>query len=318
VSPRVHRPIFREEIANNERVADLRTPIPPSKGAASKIEMPNFRTLENLAAENDSPGPVPPPLPSQYPGDDGGPARRLAHVAEKFSRFYSDLEHEKNARREVETGRRNALYDQVQKLELDLETEIRRRQESDRLLQEKVSTDLKAMEQGIAAHVREMQQGLKASIDALTRSFAELHQGLREEREQRRVDVEHLAQSVVAKVDECQTSIDDERVERLEREANTLKRVGEDIFKLQEKVDVERAAREGGVNALREQLEGITRRADTHDDKFQTIALTEIASLKSALNAEKEERVAEDEQIVHAINDYTRALQDGLRIVNQS
>ena len=60
VSPRVHRPIFREEIANNERVADQRTPIPPSKGAASKIEMPNFRTLENLAAENDSPGPVPP------------------------------------------------------------------------------------------------------------------------------------------------------------------------------------------------------------------------------------------------------------------
>ena len=111
--------------------------------------MPNFRTLENLAAENDSPGPVPPPLPSQYPAEDGGPARRLAHVAEKFSKFYSDLEHEKNARREVETGRRNALYDQVQKLELDLETEIRRRQESDRLLQEKVAADLKAMEQGM-------------------------------------------------------------------------------------------------------------------------------------------------------------------------
>ena len=182
----------------------------------------------------------------------------------------------------------------------------------------KVAADLKAMEQGIAAHVREMQQGLKASIDALTRSFAELHQGLREEREQRRVDVEHLAQSVVAKVDECQTGIDDERVERLEREANTLKRVGEDIFRLQEKVDAERVARETGVNALRTQLDDVVRRADTHDDKFQTIVLTEIASLKSALNAEKEERVAEDEQIVHAINDYTRALQDGLRIVNQS
>ena len=82
--------------------------------------------------------------------------------------------------------------------------------------------------------------------------------------------------------------------------------------------DAERIARETGVNALRTQLDDVVRRADTHDDKFQTIALTEIASLKSALNAEKEERVAEDEQIVHAINDYTRALQDGLRIVNQS
>ena len=207
---------------------------------------------------------------------------------------------------------------QVQKLELDLETEIRRRQESDRLLREKVEADLKAMETGVAAHVREAQLELKASVEALSRAFAELHAGLREEREQRRVDVEHLAQSVVAKVDECQASVDDERVQRLEREAATLKRVGEDVFRLQEKVDGERGVREAAVAQLGSELRSLATRAETHDDTFQTIVLTEIAAVKSALNAEKEERVAEDEQIVHAINDYTRALQDGLRIVNQS
>jgi SF-assemblin/beta giardin len=31
---------------------------------------------------------------------------------------------------------------------------------------------------------------------------------------------------------------------------------------------------------------------------------------------EREERVSEDDEIVQAVNDYTRALQDGLRIVN--
>jgi hypothetical protein len=31
---------------------------------------------------------------------------------------------------------------------------------------------------------------------------------------------------------------------------------------------------------------------------------------------EREERIAEDDEIVQAVNDYTRALQDGLRIVN--
>lgn len=30
----------------------------------------------------------------------------------------------------------------------------------------------------------------------------------------------------------------------------------------------------------------------------------------------REERVAEDDEIVQAVNDYTRALQDGLRLVN--
>ena len=146
--------------------------------------MPNFRTLENLAAENDSPGPVP-PRPSQYPTEDGGPARRSAHVAEKFSKF----EQRPSTRRTPAGGGdrpAQRAYDQVQKLELDLETEIRRRQESDRLLQEKVAATRRPWSRASRRIAREMQQGLKASIDALTRSFAELHQGLREEREQRR------------------------------------------------------------------------------------------------------------------------------------
>lgn len=52
------------------------------------------------------------------------------------------------------------------------------------------------------------------------------------------------------------------------------------------------------------------------DEKFQALVLEEIAGVKAELKAEQEERVAEDEQIVGAINDYTRALQDGLRLVS--
>lgn len=36
---------------------------------------------------------------------------------------------------------------------------------------------------------------------------------------------------------------------------------------------------------------------------------------QTALAVEREERVAEDDEIVAAVNDYTRALQDGLRII---
>jgi hypothetical protein len=40
--------------------------------------------------------------------------------------------------------------------------------------------------------------------------------------------------------------------------------------------------------------------------------------LQNAVAAEREERVAEDDEIVAAVNDYTRALQDGLRILANS
>lgn len=75
----------------------------------------------------------------------------------------------------------------------------------------------------------------QASIDALSRTFAELHGQLREEKEQRRVDLEHLTQTIGAKVEEAHSGLDDERVARLEREAQTLKRVGEDVFRVQVK-----------------------------------------------------------------------------------
>ncbi len=52
------------------------------------------------------------------------------------------------------------------------------------------------------------------------------------------------------------------------------------------------------------------------DEKFQALVLDEIAGIKAEVQAEKEERISEDEQIVGAINEYTRALQDGLRLVS--
>ena len=67
----------------------------------------------------------------------------------------------------------------------------------------------------------------------MSRTFAELHGQMREEKEQRRVDLEHLTQTIGAKVEEAHSGLDDERVARLEREAQTLKRVGEDVFRVQ-------------------------------------------------------------------------------------
>ncbi len=46
--------------------------------------------------------------------------------------------------------------------------------------------------------------------------------------------------------------------------------------------------------------------------------LTAAVHVQNALASEREERVAEDDEIVAAVNDYTRALQDGLRILANS
>ncbi|EEH57742.1 uncharacterized protein MICPUCDRAFT_16280 [Micromonas pusilla CCMP1545] len=279
--------------------------------------------LENLAAAENSAPPSPLALTSSAgavatfrSAEAAAPANRLAHVSERFARFYSDLENEKASRREVETGRRNALYDQVQRLELELENETKRRADADEETRRAIERELKNFERAAETRVQDALAGVKSTLDTLASSLAELHAGLREEREQRRVDVEHLASSVVAKVDECASAVDDERVDRLRREAATLRRVGEDVLRLQEKVDGERSVREAALADVSSAVAELRRAKRGDEDAFHVVALGEIAA--AAINAEKEERVAEDESIVRAINEYTRALQDGLRIVNQS
>ena len=186
--------------------------------------------LENLAAAENSAPPSPLALTSSAgavatfrSAEAAAPANRLAHVSERFARFYSDLENEKASRREVETGRRNALYDQVQRLELELENETKRRADADEETRRAIERELKNFERAAETRVQDALAGVKSTLDTLASSLAELHAGLREEREQRRVDVEHLASSVVAKVDECASAVDDERVDRLRREAATLR-----------------------------------------------------------------------------------------------
>ena len=111
-------------------------------------------------------------------------------MSAKFSQFYSDLESEKARRSEAELGRRNQLFEQVQRIELDVEAEARRRRESERLLREKIAADMAQSEARVESKLREVSSELARSVDLLRVTVSELREGLREERKQRREDVE--------------------------------------------------------------------------------------------------------------------------------
>jgi len=52
--------------------------------------------------------------------------------------------------------------------------------------------------------------------------------------------------------------------------------------------------------------------------RTRTRTRTQTLTLNQDLEIETRARVASEEQLVNALNDYTRALQDGLRIVNRA
>lgn len=279
--------------------------------------MPSLAALESLAAPSPAPATDTRESVQLTVPDADGPSKRMADVSQKFSQFYSDLEHEKQRRSEVELGRRNALFEQVQKLELDVHSEHRRRREREAEFKNKMEHDLRLSEKRTEKQLTDLSTDLTSSMDVLKKSIATLTQGLREERTQRRMDVEKLAELVVEKLGECQSGIDDERVQRLEREAVTLKRVGEDVLRISSKVDETQSLTEDMHAKMQSDIDSLQQKENETESSFQGMVLSEIATIKRALNEEKSERVCEDERIVLAVNEYTKAMQDGLKLVNR-
>ena len=54
------------------------------------------------------------------------------------------------------------------------------------------------------------------------------------------------------------------------------------------------------------------------DEIFKGEMLRKMAVVEKDLEVETKNREASEEQLVNALNDYTQALQDGLRIVNRA
>ena len=114
--------------------------------------MPSLVALESLAAASPATNAASTPA---VPSADDAASRRLADVSAKFSQFYSDLESEKARRAEAELGRRNQLFEQVQRIELDVEAEAQA-QESERALREKLAADMAQSEARVEARLREV------------------------------------------------------------------------------------------------------------------------------------------------------------------
>merc|ERR1711918_72552 len=107
------------------------------------------------------------------------------------------------------------------------------------------------------------------------------------------------------------------KIDRKERELAISRKLGEHETRTQAAFETQRASREQKYSSLRSELDQIKRSREKGDDKFQTFILEEVAAVKNGLTAEGQQREQADDDIVQALNHYTKCLQDALRIINQ-
>lgn len=108
------------------------------------------------------------------------------------------------------------------------------------------------------------------------------------------------------------------QVTRLEREAQLLKRIGDEAFRVQQKIAQERIHRDGEIVQMKDEFWAATKSRDKADEVFKSEMLRKMGVVQRELDVETKARELSEEQLVNAINDYTKALQDGLRVINRT
>ena len=78
----------------------------------------------------------------------------------------------------------------------------------------------------------------------------------------------------------------------------SLKRFGEDLISIQQRVDQEKLIKDAELSGLRAEIHEALGNRNMSDEQFKNGTLDELSGLKAALQLEREERIAEDDEIV--------------------
>lgn len=207
---------------------------------------------------------------------------------------------------------------ELEKIEQVIATETKRRIEASKALQVMFEAKLTAMQAQFKKDLREAFEPLQTQIDALVGRVEKLEETMAHERRDREKEIQRANKEVLDKFREHQKEFEVEKVTRLQREAQTLKRVGDEVFRIQQKITAERAAREAAIVLMKDDFTSAHKAREKADEVFKSEMLRKMGVVEKDLEVETKNREASEEQLVNALNDYTQALQDGLRIVNRA
>ena len=245
-------------------------------------------------------------------------AGKLNALADNFNNFYGDLEEETTTRKQAEEQRVARIERELGKIERVIATETKRRIEASKALQVMFEAQLVVLQKDFKEQLRSKYEPLQMQIDELIHRVERLEKVMEEEKRDREIEIQKANKEIRDLFNEHEKQFEVEKVTRLQREAQTLKRVGDEVFRMQQKITAERTAREAAIVLMKDDFIAATKAREKADEVFKAEMLRKMAAVGRDLEIETKNREASEEQLVNALNDYTRSLQDGLRIVNKA
>ena len=202
------------------------------------------------------------------------------------------------------------------KLEKTLNAEIKRRVEANKALQEMFESQILSVQEKLEAGFDDRLEKVEDAVSGISDRLALIERDFAIERDRYVRDIEDKNALVARDVNSLQQGFENERVVRAEKEAMIIKRLADLEVKTDERLESSKIMTDNKLLGVRADMEEIHRMNLNGGDKFEHFVLEELASLKNSVIIETQTRESADDDLVNALNHYTKALQDALRIIN--
>ena len=226
------------------------------------------------------------------------------------------MEDETRSRREVEDSKLSGARETLNRLEKTLNAEVKRRVEANKALQEMFESQILQVQEKLETGFEDRLEKVEDAVNTLSDRVGIIERDFAIERDRYVRDIEDKNGLVARDVNGLQTSFENERLVRAEKEALIVKRLADIEAKTDERIEGGKVMLDNRILQIRAEMEDIYKANTNGDDKFERFVLEEIASLKNSVLLESQSRESADDDLVNALNHYTKALQDALRIIN--
>jgi len=242
---------------------------------------------------------------------------RLDPLASRFDGFEDELNLSRNRKKVEQDARFHHLQVQINNLQQSLTLESNNRAMSVKALQNWLTDRIAQWTQAIEAPITARLASLADQVAALNSRIDALAQ-------QQKVDRETFPQLVDARCEELLRDMADLRSRfesaqqaREEKEKKILIKIQAEKDKLTQQLTQAHAISDEKIREVRQEVEEeVAIRRKAHEQMKESVRI-ELEEIKAKMSAEMRVREEADEQLVAAINHYTAALQDGVKIVSK-
>jgi len=243
---------------------------------------------------------------------------KLTAILGNFDPFDKQMQEGTKQRREFDERRLREMSEEMARLEANLESEIKRRVDMNQDLQAWMVTQIQEMTRRFNALLSSRMAAVEERLDRVVEKLTALEEYFKKMAREIPEEIEERCAVLTKQLQDFRDDFEAERRRRLEREAEFPVRLAINEREVAAAHEAENAAREEKYEVLRDTLEDTTESRIRGDAKFQAFVEDRMVELNAALGRETKRRVAEDDDIVDALNRYTSKLQSSLQIINQS